>query len=127
MGCVNSAPVVQGYYDPDGTMVFFEHPKQHSAKKEFVYVSGQDSKQFHVGDSCYIISSTWHSAWADFVTNKTRYPPGPINNKVLFLFNGDSFRTDLKPKKDYRPINKAVWEFYFRKYGGGPTITFSGE
>jgi hypothetical protein len=35
-------------------------------------------------------------------------------------------RRTIVSKKDYRPVCKAVWEFYFVAYGGGPVILFHG-
>ena len=37
---------------------------------------------------------------------------------------GPHLRPDAKPKQHFRPVNKLVWEYLFKLYGGGPVITF---
>lgn len=127
MGCIQGkAHGIHAYYDPTGRLVTFEHPKKHSPKRELTYVSTNDSTKFNAEDECFIISTIWHTEWIDFVMKKTSKPPGEITNTLL-LQDKDNLRPGLKPRKDYRPINKLVWEFLFRLYGGGPVITFKGK
>jgi len=61
--------------------------------------------------------------------------PGPIDNENLlvplseFLNNGDTtnpenvvIRHDVDQKEDVKIVNKAIWDFFYSKYGGGPVI-----
>jgi len=61
--------------------------------------------------------------------------PGPVaNEKILvpftdFLNDGDPTNPDnivvkneLDMQNDLRLVNKAMWEFFQKKYGGGPTV-----
>ena len=51
-------------------------------------------------------------------------PPGPINNEDLFERVGDELRVrqGLAINKEYRGVNKEVWQIFYRMYGGGPVI-----
>ena len=56
-------------------------------------------------------------------------PPGPVNNEVLFQKVTDNegnaslvLREGLEINKQYRSVNKDVWTFFHRMYGGGPLI-----
>ena len=50
-----------------------------------------------------------------------------IDNYILMDAHKERLRPNAKPKKDFRPINKSVWEFFFHLYGGGPVITLKGK
>lgn len=123
---LNKPPPIHAYYDPDGSLVTFTHPKSHNAKKEFVFVSTYDAKKFNPDDICYVISASWHSTWINYSVSKNiSQSPGEIDNMSLLADPIDRrLRSDLKFKKHYRAINRVVWEFYFRIYGGGPVIYF---
>lgn len=123
MGCSNSKPVVHAYYDPDGSLVTFEHPKKHSPKRELVCVSTHDAKKFRAQDFCYVVSSAWHAYWIDFATRQSKQIPPEVDNNCLL--DGDQhIRRDLKHRKHFRAISRPVWEYYFKLYGGGPVIYF---
>lgn len=126
MGCIQGRRVIHAYYEPNGDLVQFQHPKNHRPSDEFKFVSSQDSNHFQALDDCYIISAPWLTEWLEFALKKNRKWPGPISNKRLLNFD-NTFQTDLKPKDDYRPINQAVWEYLFKLYGGGPVIYFKGQ
>ena len=55
-------------------------------------------------------------------------PPGPISNDDLYVKMHDGkefvlqFRDDLVQNKDYRGVNREVWQIFHRMYGGGPII-----
>ena len=38
------------------------------------------------------------------------------------LLNDEGLKKDLKAKKDFRPVNKVVWEYLWVHYRGGPVI-----
>lgn len=71
-------------------------------------------------------------------------PPGPISNDSLFVkakpttsqstFEGAlqqqktlRVRKGLELNKDYRGVNKEVWQIFHRIYGGGPLIVRDEE
>jgi hypothetical protein len=73
-------------------------------------------------------------------------PPGPISNDCLFVkakpstsqssFEGLTalqepkslqIRKGLELNKDYRGVNKEVWQIFHRIYGGGPLIVRDEE
>lgn len=123
MGCVQSKQPLHAYYDPESQLVTFDPPKKHSAKKELVYVSSHDAKRFNPEDLCYVVSSAWHTYWIEFATRVSTQVPAEIDNHCLL--DGDkNVRTDLKHRKHFRAINKPVWDYYFKLYGGGPVICF---
>lgn len=124
MGCTESKRPVHAYYEPDGgALISFEYPKKHSPKRELVFVSTYDAKLFRAQELCYVVSSAWHTYWLDFATRASTQIPPEINNHSLL--DGDGrIRTDLKHRKHYRAINKIVWDYYFKLYGGGPVICF---
>ncbi len=59
--------------------------------------------------------------------------PGSINNKKLLMdisnyYNSsntieEEFILKHDSEKDYILLDKALWEFFYSKYGGGPKIT----
>jgi hypothetical protein len=126
MGCCQPKQVVHAYYEPTGELVLFEYPKQHAARREFDYVQAHDITKFHPGMDCYVVPADWHTSWIEFVTKATPKPPGPINNKLLLDEKG-RVKPGLKHKKEFRPISKSVWQYYFKRYGGGPVILFQGK
>lgn len=124
MGCLQSAPALHAYYSTSGELVSFERPKKHSAKREYQYVQLEDAKRFRPNDECYLLCTSWHESWLDFVLKRTKMPPPAIDN--LILLENDMLRPNAKPKKDFRPINRVVWEYFFTLYGGGPVILMRG-
>jgi hypothetical protein len=127
MGCCQTHQPVHAYYEPSGELVQFSYPKQHFPRKEFDYVQAHDLTKFYEGMECYVITSDWHNMWINFVTKATKTVPSPINNHLLLDETHCHLRKGLKHKKDYRPISKAVWQYYFKNYGGGPVIVFKGR
>eukprot|EP01031_Cornospumella_fuschlensis_P039380 gene39380-47936_t len=123
MGCAASSTGLHAYYAPSGELVSYERPKKHSSRREYDFVSVQDAKRFGENDECYLLCTIWHEMWLNFVLKKTKRAPGLIDNYVLLDARRERLRPNVKPKKDFRPINKSVWEFFFHLYGGGPVIT----
>lgn len=124
MGCLQSTDGPQAYYSPDGDIVRFQNPKKHSAIKEYEYVQSQDAKRFQADDECYLLCTAWHERWLDFVMKKTKTAPQSIDNSYLLDAKHESFRSNAKPKKDFRLFNRMVWEYLFRLYGGSTIIAF---
>jgi hypothetical protein len=123
MGCTTSKNPVHAYYDAEGGLVTYEWPKKHNPKRELVFVSTYDAKKFHAQEYCYVISSAWHAYWIEYATRASTQVPPEISNHNLL--DGDGrIRLDLKHRKHFRAINKIVWDYYFKLYGGGPVICF---
>lgn len=98
----------------------------------------------------YIIDRKWVRKWKDFVDyNQVKFSfhlegkyepkpnsfPGPISNLNIitpmekFLNDGDTtnpdnlvIRNGLDLRSDVRLINKSMWEFFVKLYGGGPEV-----
>ncbi len=127
MGCLKQSRPVHAYYAPTGELIEFSYPEHHHAKKELKFVSDNDTTRFNENDDCYVVSTVWHTEWLDFATKQTTVHPGPIDNERLLDPNNRNIAAKgLKHKKDFRPISKAVWEYLFKLYGGGPVILFKG-
>ncbi len=62
----------------------------HHAKEELVFVSSQDTKQFHPEDECYVISAKWLERWLLFAMRKKKLLPGLISNNTLLAASGDT-------------------------------------
>lgn len=135
MGCLNSTSAsadkatiedLQLYYDPAQELIAFDPNYEHIAANELKFISEHDQVMMRAGDECYVISVAWLSLWMEYVKGN-RAPPKGIDNKVLIdAQNSRKLRRTIVSKKDYRPVCKAVWEFYFVAYGGGPVILFHG-
>jgi hypothetical protein len=136
MGCLNSTSASadkateedqQMYYDPAQELIAFDRNYEHLAANELKFISEHDQVVMRAGDECYVISVAWLNLWLEFVKGN-RNPPKGIDNKVLIdSENNRKLRRTIVSKKDYRPVCKAVWEFYFVAYGGGPIILFHGN
>eukprot|EP01035_Chromulina_nebulosa_P041866 gene41866-56695_t len=93
---------------------------------EYSFVTSHDKSIFEAGEECYLIHSEWLSSWLRFASeeNDDPFPNVPISNGRLMQADGKSILRSIAPKKDFRPVSKAVWEYLFSQYGGGPVISF---
>ena len=97
--------------------------REHEKKK--VFASSSSSQR---SAEVYLICNSWFKQWTRFVAGVEKRRPGPIQNDFLFLPNTNSPKPDLVMNKDYRGIDKAMWNMFFELYGGGPVIKrFSGN
>jgi len=71
------------------------------------------------GDSFLLVRS-WYTAWEEWVMDKAREPPGPINNRNLYTQRGNSYQ--LRPNVDRLKINEDIWTFFLSLYSGGPEV-----
>lgn len=101
----------------------------HNADAEYSFVTSHDKSSFEAGEECYLIHSEWLSSWLRFASeeNDDPFPKVPISNERLMQADGKSILRSIAPKKDFRPVSKAVWEYLFAQYGGGPVISFLGK
>ncbi|OMJ82294.1 hypothetical protein SteCoe_17075 [Stentor coeruleus] len=71
----------------------------------------------------YLISTTWLNHWKSFCchgSSSEKCIPIPIDNSTLFLNN--KIKKSLEKGKDYRGVNRHVWEALLKLYKGGPEI-----
>mmetsp|Transcript_18997 Transcript_18997/g.44303 ORF Transcript_18997/g.44303 Transcript_18997/m.44303 type:complete len:514 (-) Transcript_18997:112-1653(-) len=89
------------------------------ASEEVAYIKQFDTSQ---ADLWYIVDAQWLQEWKSFVSvNKGGPPPKAISNHRLVDKNGVP-KPGLKVVDDYRGVNEKVWEFWHKRYGGGPVI-----
>mmetsp|Transcript_3430 Transcript_3430/g.5190 ORF Transcript_3430/g.5190 Transcript_3430/m.5190 type:complete len:915 (-) Transcript_3430:35-2779(-) len=85
-------------------------------------IQEQDTTAIGEGEFWYIIDSRWLNIWREFALEEARMVrPGPIDNSRLLLPDG-RVRSGLQKAKDYRGVNKNVWDVFYSTYGGGPVI-----
>ena len=126
----------------------FYHNKTNISKEELNILSKRrttERKLITKNDSAYnqnnndwfIINSEWLSDWKMFVNNKrwdNAYgarrskntnvgilDPGPITNNIL-LDKDNNPLEGLSRGKQYRGVNKYVWQQLYNTYGGGPVL-----
>lgn len=118
-----------GYYNYTGTVIKHHLLSVHNADAEYSFVTSHDKSIFEAGEECYLIHSEWLSSWLRFASeeNDDPFPNVPISNGRLMQADGKSILRSIAPKKDFRPVSKAVWEYLFSQYGGGPVISFLGK
>jgi hypothetical protein len=71
-----------------------------------------------------VVSSLGTTSIAGFEHNEMRGDSGKVMMSSPQRRRGPYLRPDAKPKIHFRPVNKLVWEYLFKLYGGGPVITF---
>jgi len=71
------------------------------------------------GDS-YLLVTSWFSTWEAWVLGKAREPPGPINNRSLYIQRGNSF--SLRPHIDHFKLSEDIWSLFLSLYSGGPEV-----
>lgn len=84
----------------------------------------------------YCISARWFQHWSQFVTDKRKDPPGPIDNRSIVTSatkNGSQSTTStgvaltLKPMSNYMQTSGEVWNLFHSIYGGGPVVVTRGN
>ena len=113
------------------------HVDEHEARRleELQAVRGLDGDP-PPGEYWYLISTPWLLAWLKFASankGETGVPaplPGPIDNSVLLMSGSKTGPTcggdavpGLERVRDYRGVNRRVWDTLVRFYGGGPVIS----
>ena len=82
------------------------------------------------GDMWYIVNESWLQSWHDYVSSEDRSAPQPgaVNNLDLLETHDENDFSKQKAKVgirlvfDYGGVNRAVWDYYIKLYGGGPAI-----
>ena len=118
----------QLYMDFDSRMVKYVPTFVHNASNEAEYVSTND-EIMRGGDECYLVSTQWVRAWISYTKSKGGRTVGPITNEDLVEYDESrtpTLRSGALLGRDFVPLCKAVWEYYFMAYGGGPVIALQG-
>ncbi|KAI8090046.1 uncharacterized protein BX664DRAFT_334565 [Halteromyces radiatus] len=55
----------------------------------------------------YIIEKSWYDEWLRFLRGDQSYPPGILNNKILFKDNSDELKEDRKLGIHFELVNNA--------------------
>ncbi len=131
MGCVNSVPRPPSMYlDPKGTLKVYDPnaaPK-HNPKMQYKHVASKDAVKVRGGEEFYIISVAWLSQWIEYTSEKIPVFTLPIDNTPLVdSSNPSRLSKEVRFKKDFRLVEKQVWEYYFELYGGGPVMVLYGK
>lgn len=95
-------------------------------KREEEDIQALDTSSIKSGEHWYLISSEWLLHWGQFKAGEA-LPPGPICNDLLLIPGGGNVaeqepRPNLVRGTHYRGVNKRVWDYFVRIYGGGPAI-----
>jgi hypothetical protein len=139
MGCASSSP--QGgatemeyhenyrcvYFDSYGKLIKYNPALGISHAKQLKFIQENDKNPIKPGDECYIISLVWLQDWSACVFSDSTNNVGPIaNDSLISTTDKCTMKMRMKLKKDFRTVNKKIWEFLFECYGGGPVIYFTG-
>ena len=118
MGCLNStaqqAPDM--YLDPGNVMRKFDplNRGRRVGSEELAFVASQDTNKVKGGEEFYLISVAWLSNWMNFANGNMVSFNDRIDNKSLIdPVNDQKLRATARFKKEYRAIEKSVWNFYF--------------
>lgn len=82
-------------------------------------IQALDTSTIRPGEHWYLICANWLVRWGQFKSGAGP-PPGPISNDRLVV-EGQP-RPNLVRGTHYRGVNRRVWGYFHRIYGGGPTI-----
>lgn len=115
------------YVGSDGKLKKYNSNASISHAKQLEFVQHNDKNEMKPGDECYIISVEWLQDWSACVLSDSAKEAGPISNeKLVSTTDKSKIKMKMKLKKDFRTINKEIWELLFECYGGGPVIYFAG-
>lgn len=134
MGCVNSkggGDAKDMYLDPDNNLRI--HDPSAAVKRvgaeELAFVSSLESKKVTGGEEFYVISVDWLTDWLKFArgSGSTSAFRRKIDNRSLVDPQNPKLRATARFKKEFRVVDKEVWDYYFERYGGGPVMIFYGK
>ena len=134
MGCINSTSggnTKDMYLDPENTLQVYDPslPIKRIGSEELAFVANLESKAISGGEEFYLISVNWLSDWLKFAKGAagvSTFSRKIDNSMLIDPHNEYKLRATARFKKEYRAIDKEVWDFYFQRYGGGPVIVFYG-
>lgn len=132
MGCANSKENLRDMYlDPDNNLRVFDPsaPIKRIGSEELAYIANLEAKKIEGGEEFYLISVEWLGEWLQFAKGTggvTSFSKKIDNSVLLDSEHKFKLRSNARFKKDFRAIDKEVWNYYFQRYGGGPVIVFYG-
>jgi hypothetical protein len=118
----------QIYCDFNNRQVRYIHSFQHNPANEAEFVSANDERM-RAGDECYLVSTDWLRAWIGYTKiGGNGALVGPIANQCLVDYIDEIavLKSSAVLGRNFAPVCKAVWEYYFMAYGGGPVIAVKG-
>jgi hypothetical protein len=118
MGCLNSTAQQSPdmYLDPGNVLRKFDPSSRgrRVGSEELAFVASQDTNKVNGGEEFYLISVSWLSNWMNFANGNVVSFSDRIDNKSLIdPANDQKLRATARFKKEYRVIEKSVWNFYF--------------
>jgi len=87
---------------------------------EFKLLRENERMEMNSSGDSYLLVTSWFSTWEAWVLGKAREPPGPINNRSLFIQRGNSF--SLRPHIDHFKLSEDIWSLFLSLYSGGPEV-----
>lgn len=121
------------YIGTDGGLCTFDKSFVHRPQEEFFYISNCDISIFHRdievdgGEECYMMSVYWLNTWTRYARSVgENIKVGYINNAHLINEQKKTVKTSVQHRTHFKIVSKAMWEYFFKAYGGGPVIAFHG-
>jgi len=87
---------------------------------EFKLLQKQDKIEMNSMGDTYLLVTSWFSTWESWVLGKAREPPGPINNRSLYIQRGNTY--SLRPNIDHFKLSEDIWSLFLSLYSGGPEV-----
>jgi len=97
-----------------------EERQRHFELSEFKLLQDQDKNDLSGAGDCFLLVHSWFSVWEAWVVGKAKEPPGPINNRSLFVQRGSS--VSLRPNTDHFKLSEDIWSLFLSLYSGGPEV-----
>ena len=123
----------QAYIDEEGAVRSFNSKFVHCPQDEFFFISSCDVSLFQNeievegGEDCYLVSVYWLNTWTRYVRSiGDNIVVGPINNIHLIDEKTRTLKKSVQYKTHFKTVSKAMWDYLFNAYGGGPVIGFRG-
>lgn len=79
-----------------------------------------DSTEKPEGEPWFIVNENWLQAWRLYIAG-IEQTLEPISNHELLDEDGLP-KEGLRKVEHYRGVNRLVWEYFVKLYGGGPEI-----
>lgn len=134
MGCVNSRDggrTKDMYLDPENNLRIHDPsiPIKRIGSEELEFVANLESKVVCGAEEFYLISVDWLGDWLRFAKGAggvSSFSRKIDNSALVDPKYSHKLRASARFKKEYRIIDKEIWNYYFERYGGGPVIVFYG-
>lgn len=87
---------------------------------EFKLLHAEEGGEMNDGGDRYCVAASWFRAWESWAVGRAREPPGPINNRSLYVQRGANFV--LRPHTDHFKFSEDIWSLFLSLYSGGPEV-----